>query len=149
MARRTTVRTIDCLEKVPPSKIRGVLNLADDQKALHLVRVRSNKNEPFAYYISWTRDLTKPVSRRQLNKSPRLEIFREQGLLINHVSQTISAVTADEKLAAELDTQVGAPLLSLLRLSYTDEHEDTPVDYMQCYYHPERFQYRMDLRLDE
>jgi len=149
MARHTTVRIIDCLDKTPPADVLAAMKLAEGQKVLHVVRVRSNKNEPFAYYSSWTQGLSKPVGRRQLNKSPRLEIFREQGLLINHVSQTISAVTADDKLAAELDTQVGAPLISLLRLSYTDKHEDTPVDYMQCYYHPGRFQYRMDLRLDE
>ena len=58
-------------------------------------------------------------------------------------------MAATEELALHLQTEPGAPLLSLVRRSYeTRKKADHLVDYMLVYYHPDRFQYQMDLTLD-
>lgn len=150
MARHSDVRVIECKLQAPPASIREALALAEQDKALHLLRVRSRDGLPFGYYESWTAGLDKPVSKRDFLKSPRLEIFRKQGLKITHVTQTISAVAATEELANELQTEVGAPLLSLVRHSFeTRSNKEQLVDHLQVYYHPDRFQYQMDLQLDK
>jgi GntR family transcriptional regulator len=150
MARHSDVRVIDCKLQAPPGSIREALALPGQDKALHLLRVRSRDGLPFGYYESWTAGLAKPVSKRDFLKSPRLEIFRKQGLKITHVTQTISAVAATEELATQLQTEVGAPLLSLVRQSFeTRGNKEQLVDHLQVYYHPDRFQYQMDLQLDK
>jgi GntR family transcriptional regulator len=150
MARHSEVEVLDCRKLKPPANIREALGTADDEKVLYLVRVRSRDGQPFGYYASWTAGLTKKVGKREAANSPRLEIFRKQGLNITQVTQTISAVAATGELARHLDTEPGAPLISLVRHSYTaHEGAEKLVDYLQVYYHPDRFQYRMDLKLDE
>jgi GntR family transcriptional regulator len=149
MARHSDVKVIECKKQAPPREIREALALEDRGKALHLVRVRSREGQPFGFYDSWTAGLDKPLGKRDFLKSTRLEIFRKQGLKITHVSQTISAVAATEELAKHLQTDTGAPLISLVRRSFeTHKKVDHLVDYMQVYYHPDRFQYQMDLSLD-
>ena len=74
----------------------------------------------------------------------------KQGLAISHVTQTISAIAATEELAKQLDTDVGAPLISLVRHSFDMQGgQERMVDYLQVYYHPDRFQYRMDLTVED
>lgn len=150
MARHSDVKVLECRNAVPPANIREALGLGDKDKALHLVRVRSREGQPFGYYVSWTSGLRKAVGKRDFQKLPRLAIFRKQGLKISHVTQTISAVAATADLAQHLETDYGDPLISLTRQSY-ETHNGTEqlVDHLQVHYHPERFQYRMDLELDK
>jgi len=150
MARHSDVTMIECKKQTPPGLIREALAMAEKEKALHLVRVRSRDGQPFGFYDSWTTGLDKPLSKRDFLKSTRLEIFRRQGLKITHVTQTISAVAASAELALHLQTDIGAPLISLTRRSFeTRQKQEQLVDYLQIYYHPDRFQYQMDLQLDE
>jgi GntR family transcriptional regulator len=150
MARHSEVKVLDCKKLTPPAIVKDALGLEGKDKALHLVRVRSRDGQPFGYYASWTSGLSKPVGKRDLLKSPRLEIFRKQGLKITHVTQTISAVAATAALAEHLETEVGAPLISLIRHSFeTRKGQEHMVDYLHVFYHPDRFQYQMDLKMDD
>ena len=149
MARHTEVKVLECKKQTPPGHVREALGLGDRDKALHLLRVRSRDGQPFGYYSSWTSGLDKPVSKRDFAKTPRLAIFRKQGLKLTHVTQTISAEAASPELAKHLDTEPGAPLISLVRRSYeTRKGKEQLVDYLHVHYHPDRFQYQMDLELD-
>jgi GntR family transcriptional regulator len=149
MARHTDVNVLECKKLIPPGDIREALGLQDKEKALHLIRVRSRDDQPFGYYSSWTIGLNKPVGKRDFKKSPRLEIFRKQGLNISHITQTISAIAATPELAEQLNTETGAPLISLLRESFTSEASgERLVDHLHVCYHPDHFQYRMDLDIN-
>ncbi len=149
MARHTDVKVLECKKLIPPGDIREALGLADKEKALHLIRVRSRDGQPFGYYSSWTIGLNKPVGKKDFKQSPRLEIFRKQGLKISHITQTISAIAASPELAEQLNTETGAPLISLLRESFTSEPAgERLVDHLHVCYHPDHFQYRMDLDIN-
>lgn len=147
MARQTKVRVVSVDTLQPPEDIREILSLGSGQTALKIVRVRYRDGVPFGYYLSWTVGLHKKPTIQKLESVPRLEMFREQGLNITHMKQTLTAFAADETLASSLETDVGAPLLSMIRQSF-DINEQL-LDYMQVYYHPERFQFQMDLTIDE
>ena len=150
MARHSDVKVLECRRMKPPANIRDALGMGDDEKALYLLRVRSKEGQPFGYYVSWTCGVDAPLKKRDFVRATRLEIFRDQGLNISHVTQTISAVAASTELADHLDTEEGAPLISLARHSYEmHEGEEQLVDFLQVYYHPERFQYRMDLKIED
>ena len=149
MARHSDAHVLECKQLKPPAAVREALGLSESETALHLVRVRSKDGRPFGYYASWSAGLAKAVSKKDFERAPRLEIFRKQGLNISHVTQTISAVAATAELAEHLETETGAPLISLVRHSFdTRDGEERMVDYLQVYYHPDRFQYRMDLQVD-
>jgi GntR family transcriptional regulator len=149
MARHSDVDVLECKKMRAPADIRAELELGESDKALYLTRVRSRDGQPFGYYSSWTAGLNKPVSKRDFNRAPRLEIFRKQGLVITHVTQTISAVAATPELADHLDTETGSPLISLIRRSYeTRRGGEHLVDFLHVFYHPDRFQYQMDLKMD-
>ncbi len=149
MARHSDVRVINCKRGRPPAAIAAILGVGEGEKALFVTRVRSRDEQPFGHYASWTTGLNSSLSKKDFQATPRLEIFRRQGLDITHVTQTISAEAATQELAERLDTTVGAPLISLIRHSYTTtEGAEKIVDYLHAHYHPERFEYQMDLRLD-
>lgn len=150
MARHSDVKVLECKRMQPTAEVRDALGLGENEKALYLLRVRSKDGQPFGYYASWSVGIDKPVRKGDFRKATRLEIFRKQGLNLTHVTQTISAIAATPDLAQHLETDTGAPLISLVRHSF-DMHdgEERLVDYLQVYYHPDRFQYRMDLNIDD
>ena len=150
MARHSDVRVISMRREAPPEPVAALLGLEARARALALERVRSRDGKPFGHYASWTSGLDGTLNRGDFRSTPRLEIFRRHGLRITHVTQTISAAAATATLAELLDTEVGAPLIELTRHSFTTEDgEERMVDYLHTHYHPGRFQYQMDLRLDE
>ena len=68
---------------------------------------------------------------------------------VTHVTQTLSAVAATPEQASVLDVQEGAPLLSLIRRSYNKEGDQEHLrDFLEVVYHPDHFQYKMDLKID-
>ena len=75
--------------------------------------------------------------------------FRENGLEVTHVTQTLSAVAAPHDVALDLRIAEGSPLLSLVRRSYNLVNgEEHLRDYLHVLYNPEHFQYKMDLKID-
>lgn len=150
MARHSDVEVRTCEMLQPPAEIREELGLATGETALLLERTRSRDGAPFGYYVSWTAGLKRKASAKQFATTPRLEVFRKQGLEITHVTQTLSAEAATRESARELATTAGAPLLSLTRRSYTKVNgKEQLVDFMHVLYHPDRFKYQMDLKTDE
>lgn len=149
MALSTRARVLDCEMLQPPQNIREEIGLDAGETVLYLARVRARNKQPFGYYTSWTRGVEKPKNPAIFQKTPRLTYFRDQGLVISHVKQTLSAEGAGGDAADALGVDEGSPLLRLTRRSYRQDNGDEQlVDYLMALYHPDRFQYRMDLTLD-
>lgn len=149
MARNSSARVLECKMMQPPQHIRDELELKPGDTALHLVRVREREGRDFGYYVSWTAGVKPPRSRKIFEKTPRITYFRDNGLELTHVTQTISAVAASPEVARELDVPEGSPLLSLVRRSYNQEEDRELLrDYLQVMYNPEHFQYKMDLNIE-
>jgi len=150
MARNSRARVLDGAMLQVPQLIRDEFGLEAGDTALYLERVREREGLVFGYYTSWTVGVKKPRNPKIFEKTPRLSYFRQNGLEITHVMQTISAVGASTEAAEALGVEPGSPLLSLTRRSYNlVDDEEKLMDYLQVLYHPERFQYRMDLTVDE
>ncbi len=150
IARQSRAIILDCATLKPPQGIRDELGLNAGETALYLERVRVSKGLKFAYYISWTRGVRKPHNLKALEKTPRLAYFQEHGgLILTHVKQIITATAASDEAAEALGVTPGSPLLSLKRRSFnTQAGSEQLMDHLQVYYHPDRFEYRMDLTLD-
>lgn len=149
MARNSSAEILDYGMRIPPQAIREQLDLADGQGALHLLRVRVREGLKFGYYTSWTAGVDMPANPAIFENTPRLSYFRENGLEVTHVTQTLTAIAADAKVAAALEITEGSPLLSLTRRSFkTASGAEQLMDFLQVLYNPEHFQYSMDLTLD-
>lgn len=149
MALNSKARVLDCAMLQPPQGIRDEFSMDTGETALHLSRVRERNGQAFGFYNSWTAGVEKPAKPSLFQSKPRLKYFRENGLQITHVKQTLSAVGATEEAAEALGVEPGAALLKLTRRSYKQVGESEQLmDYLTVLYHPERFQYRMDLTLE-
>ena len=150
MARNSVAHILDFGIRIPPQNIREDLRLSEGETALHLLRVRERDGMKFGHYTSWTAGVKMPSDPTIFEKTPRLSYFRQQGLEVSHVTQMLSAVSADAAVAAALDVVEGSPLLSLTRRSYqkTGAEAEQIMDFLEVLYNPEHFQYSMDLTLD-
>lgn len=147
MGKHSIVRVISVEQTVPPADIRDRLGLRDNETAHKLVRVRSNEEgEPFAYYVSWTIGISKGFTKRILEKTPRLDVIRDNGISLTKIDQVLSAESASNRIAEALDVEPGAALLSIRRQSYNKK--GAVVDVLDCLYNPNRFQYAMVLSVD-
>ncbi len=150
MARNSNAVVLDSDMLQPPQRIRDELDMETGETALYLARVRDREGQRFGYYTSWTLGVRLPDDPKIFETTPRLAYFRENGLEITHVKQTLRAVGAHADAAEALGVEPGSPLLSLTRRSYNQVNdEEHLMDYLQVLYHPDRFQYRMDLTLDD
>jgi len=147
MGKHSIVRVVSVEQTVPPADIRRRLGLAEDETASKLIRVRSNEEgEPFAYYVSWTVGITKGFTKRILEKTPRLDVIRDNDIRLTKIDQVLSAENASERIAEALDVEPGTALLSILRQSY--DEKGAVIDVLDCLYNPNRFQYAMVLSVD-
>jgi len=149
MARNSRAIILESEMKAPPGDIRGEMGF-NNEPALHLRRVRERDGLKFGLYTSWTAGVTMPSDPSIFETTPRLSFFRENGLELSHVTQTITAKLATHSSATALDVAVGSPLLSLTRRSYQQRgaEEKALMDWMEVLYNPEHFQYSMELKLD-
>ena len=147
MGKHSIVRVLSCEEAVPPADVREQLGLDNGETVHKLVRVRSNEEgEPYAYYVSWTKGITRGFTKANLEKTPRLDVIRDNGIKLTKMKQVLSAENASGYIADELGVEPGAALLSIRRQSHNEDGE--VVDVLDCLYNPNRFQYAMVLSLD-
>jgi len=150
MALNSRAILLECEMIEPPRMIREEFGLSDRERLLYLARIRERDGLRFGYYKSWTHGVEKPRNPKTFESTPRLTYFRNKGLEITHVKQTIRAVGAAPDAAEALGVDLGSPLLSLRRRSYNHNGKgEHLIDYLEVFYHPERFQYRMDLTLSD
>jgi len=147
MGKHSLVRVIAIEETVPPGDIRDLLGLKPGEKIHKVIRVRSSEeNEPYAYYTSYTKGISKGFTKKNLESTPRLDLLRANGIKLTKIEQVLSAENASVRLAEDLGTEPGAALLSIRRKSSNAEGE--VVDVLDGVYNPKRFQYAMVLSLD-
>ena len=149
IAQNSIAAVLDCRVVVPPQTIRTEFSLGNNDSLLHLVRTRERAGSFFGHFDSWSAGVDSPKNSDIFINQSRHQYFRESGMTVSHIKQTISAVPATEPIAAHLQVPIGFPLLSLVRRSYyQDDDKEMLVDYLVALYNTEFFQYQMDLKLD-
>jgi len=149
IGQNSSAQVLQCRMKLPPGKIRQLLGLTKEKKILDLRRVRLHDNVRFGFYSSWTRVVELPENPSVFEHTPRMSYFRSRGLKVSFIKQYLTACAANAEAAKALGVERGTPLLSLTRLAFRNRHSQAyPVDYLRVLYHPERFEYRIDLELD-
>tara|TARA_B110000046_G_C13013493_1_gene407731 strand:- start:466 stop:1248 length:783 start_codon:yes stop_codon:yes gene_type:complete len=149
IAKNSIAEVLDCRVVVPPQNIRTEFCLGKNDSLFHLVRKRERAGAFFGYFDSWSAGVDRPQNSDIFINQSRHQHFRESGMAVSHINQTISAVPANASVASHLQIPTGSPLLSLVRRSYYQvDDQEVLVDYLLALYNTELFQYQMDLQLD-
>ena len=129
-----------------PADVAQALQLAPGGPVTELHRVRLLDLSPVSLEVTWLPEaLGNIVARADLTtRDVFLVLEQDAGVVLGHATLAIDAALADHATAAALDTDAGAPLLRVERLTH-DAH-GTPIDFERLYFRGDAFQYR--LRLD-
>ncbi|KWR76418.1 GntR family transcriptional regulator [Cupriavidus sp. IDO] len=147
-ARETEVEVLN-VEHVPaPPDVAALLQLEPGEAAVHALRLRKMEGVPVMLTDTWVpAALGKRVSAAALRKHALFEILMAQGVKFGRVVQEITAQLADPTYAGWLQTEVGAPLLKLVRLLH--DPEEHPIQYLTVYLTPERSRILMDIPAEQ
>jgi len=147
-ALETEVEVLEVGTAVPPPDIAALLQLPPDERAVHALRLRSMSGTPVMLTDAWVpAALGRRVTAAALRKRALYEILMAQGVKFGRVVQEISAQAADPAIAGWLHTEVGAPLLKLVRLMH--DPAARPVQYITVSMSPERSRILMDISADQ
>ena len=141
----TVVRVLDVEQALPPPDVARLLQLEPGTQAVHALRLRSNhQGQPAMLTDAWVlSSLGARVTERQLLQKPLYEILMNQGIAFGRVVQEISATVCDPDRARLLETEVGSPLLRMVRLMH--DMDERPILHLTIHMASERASILMEI----
>jgi GntR family transcriptional regulator len=140
-------RFIDCRRLRAPSDIARALGLKSGDAVVQVRRVLSFRGAPVVLDDIWLPgQLFKGLSAEKLGeyRGPMYGLFESEfGVRMIRAEEKIRAVAADVAAAELLGLPMGAPLLSVERLSFT--YDDKPVELRRGLYNTAAHHYRNEL----
>lgn len=144
-AEETKVRVLKVKSAVPPPDIARLLGISEGEKALHAVRLRLIDDVPVLMTDAWVPDrLGRNITASTLKRHALYQALMAQGVEFGRVVQEITAEVADLPKAQHLRTEVGAPLLRIVRLLH--DQEERPVQYLVALTPPEQGRVLMEIK---
>lgn len=146
IAMETQVQVIEVVQAEPPFDVARSLQIATGEKAVHAIRLRINRSgEPAMLTDAWVlASVGGGVTKAALKKSPLYEILMAQGVQFGRVVQEISAtILSDPQRARLLHTEVGAPLLKMVRLMH--DLDERPVLHLTVFMPADRASILMEI----
>jgi len=143
-ATETDVQVLSVQMEVPPPDIAALLQLDTGEHAGHIVRLRSIDGIPVMLNDAWVpATLSRQVTAEELSQRALYEILMDKGVKFGRMVQEFSAQIADPQRAAWLQTEIGAPLIKLVRLMH--DTRSRPVQHLVSLLSPERSRLLMDI----
>jgi GntR family transcriptional regulator len=140
----TQVELLELATRKPPPAVRDALGLTADDDALDVLRLRRHGRQPLVVTESWLpMRFAAAVSRAALRDRALHELMLATGVRFGRVIQDVSAERADPRVAAWLDTEIGAPILRLIRLVH--DRRGQPIQYLVVRLSPERSRLVMEI----
>lgn len=144
VAQETDVEVLEVSQGHPPPAVAEALRLPPDEPAVHALRLRSIEGTPVMLTDAWVPlRLGRRVSAAALRRKALYEVLMAQGVQFGRVLQELSAVPGDPLRARLLASEVGAPLLKMVRLMH--DGEDRPVLHLSIWMAGERSSMLMDI----
>jgi GntR family transcriptional regulator len=144
MGRETEVRLLAFGYVEPPGAVAEALGLAGGDEVQHAVRVRMMSGQPFSHLTTYVpARIGRMFSEADLSETPMLTLLERAGVTADRAEQTISATLAAPDAAAALGVEIGAPLLSLVRV--VRDRDGRGVEYLAALYRPDRHRFHMEL----
>lgn len=140
-------RFLDCRRQRAPAEVARAIGLSGGEAALQVRRLLYFRGQPVVLDDIWLpaalfKGLTS--SRLSAYQGPMYGLFEaEFGVRMLRAEEQIRAVAADAAAAELLQVAVGAPLLSVERVSFT--YDDRPVELRRGLYDTRSHHYRNEL----
>ena len=107
-------------------------------------RIRKLEGEPFSYIVTHLPiDVAGGFDANDLAHKPMLDLLEGAGHIAASAEQWITACSAEPAIATALKIATGSPLLKIVRVMRNAK--GAPIEAVQGYYRPERYQYHMNL----
>jgi len=124
-----------------------LLEAAPGAPALRIVRVRSDSQSPFSYTTTY---VPEPEASRltedALGNRTVSSALEQAGVPAASAEQRLSATVAGVEVARHLRIEVGAPLISMIRVMRGEAGR--PIELIQALYRPDKYEYRVNLSRD-
>ncbi|MCB0569759.1 MAG: GntR family transcriptional regulator [Phaeodactylibacter sp.] len=132
------------LAALPASdEVAEALHLQPGTRVLQLSRLRGTRKGPMLLSISWFHPRLGLNGQEDFNK-PLYQLLEEQCSVHPSISrEEISAIAAEEALAAKLQVETGAPVLFRNRLVF--DSDGRAIEYNKVYYQGEGITYSIDI----
>ncbi len=144
MGHSTTARLIDFSYGQPGSAVAQALRLPAGRRVQRAVRVRFLGEHPFSHLTTHVPDdIAQSYSEADLATMPLLRLLERSGVVIERATQSVSATLATPDVADALETNVGAALISLVRVVY--DRDGRGIEHLAALYRPDRFRLEMTL----
>ena len=138
---------LDCRRLRAPADVARPLQLKSGEMVVEVRRVLHFAGQPVVLDDIWLPGhLFKGLTAERLSQyqGPMYGLFESEfGVRMIRAEEKIRAVVADASVASVLQVEVGSPLLSVERLSYT--YGDQPVELRRGLYRTDRHYYRNEL----
>ena len=127
-----------------PHHVASRIGISEGAIVQRAVRVRYVGGAPMSQSTSFVVEAVgRSFDERALAATPLIELLARAGVAIGSAEQSITAILADSIVAPRLQVAVGSPLILIKRVLL--DADDTPVEYLEALYRPDRFEYRMKL----
>ncbi|KRM11664.1 GntR family transcriptional regulator [Paucilactobacillus suebicus] len=119
------------------------LQLDGSKKVLRMERIRYGSNVPICYEVTAVpADLIEGFSKEEVTTSLYKALEEKAGLHPRRAIQTVSAMSASEKIAEYLHVKRGEALLRLRQISYLQDGR--PFEYTHTQYVGDRFEFVLE-----
>lgn len=143
-AQSTEVRVVTLESGPPPAAVRALLQVPDNEPAVHAIRVRMAGKTPLMITETWVpQDLGKSITAAALKRSPMYEVLIAQGVKFGRVVQEISAESADPHRAALLKCELSTALIRMSRIMH--DQAGRPVMYVTAHLTPQHSRILMEI----
>ena len=117
--------------KVPPPEVRSRLHIPAGRQAAHMQTIHRADEHPFAYEERWVNTQTVPGILTAPLDGISVNEWLVKTMPFSSGDVAFSAVTADKKIAAALETKIGAAIFVVDRTTWLD---DAFITTMTLYY---------------
>ncbi|NML42264.1 GntR family transcriptional regulator [Ramlibacter sp. G-1-2-2] len=146
-SRQTQARVLELSRRIPPPAIANALQLASQEAAVFVSRLRSIGQVPLLAMDAWiVAEQAVHITVERLRHQGLSETLLAHGARFTQVSQSIDAVAAEPHVASLLQVGIGSPLLRIERLMR--EAPAKPVMHMTAYLSSKRSTIQAELTAD-
>ena len=147
---RASSRVLHAAVEPANEQVARALSILPGTEVVRLVRVRLADDLPIALESSHILAAVCPgiLERHDFASESLYQVLREEyGLRMTYAHQTIEAQVASEPELKALECKPGTPILSIVRVTYTDT--DQAIEDVRSAYRGDRYKFHTELRLVE
>ncbi|HWU04384.1 MAG TPA: GntR family transcriptional regulator [Novosphingobium sp.] len=136
------VALIEVIDVAISTAVAEKLALAPGAIAQRATRVRTLSGAPYSYFVAYVpQAIAMRYDAAELRATPMLALLEHAGHAAFDAEQWITAIPAPPQVAANLSIAPDSPLLKID--TQMRDRDGTPIQFIEGYYHPLRFQYNV------